>query len=262
MLRHRPTARFAAVFWRLLRMTKRIASAVALALLFAPVAASAQIRQVSSSSSSEGRSTVNFSIGYFALKGLEARANDDVLVGDLLSAQPLLFQVKDLNSAVVGGEYLYAATRNLEVGVGLAFAQRTVPSVYANLTHSNGDEIAQDIKLRQVPVSFTGRFLILPHGSTVEPYVGAGITAIRWQYSETGEFVDGETIFPANYIANGTAAGPVVLGGVRVAAGHATFGGELRWQQVKAKGLASTGFLGDTLDLGGWHSNFTVGVRF
>lgn len=243
-------------------MTKRIASALALALLLVPVAASAQIRQVSSSSSSEARSTVNFTIGYFALKGLEARANDDVLVGDLLSAQPLFFQVKDLNSAVVGGEYLYAATRNVEIGVGLGFAQRTVPSVYANLTHPNGDEIAQDIKLRQVPVSFTGRFLILPQGSTVEPYVGAGLTAIRWQYSETGEFVDGDVIFPANYIANGTAAGPVVLGGVRAGAGRATFGGELRWQHVKAKGLAPSGFLGDTLDLGGLHANFTVGVRF
>lgn len=242
-------------------MTKRIASALALALLLAPVAASAQIRQVSSSSS-ERRSTVNFTIGYFALKGLESRADDDVLVGDLLSAQPLLFAVKDLNSAVVGGEYLYAVTRNVEFGVGLGFTQRTVPSVYANLTHSNGDEIAQDIKLRQVPVSFTGRFLILPQGSTVEPYVGAGLTAVRWQYSETGEFVDGDAIFPANYLANGTAAGPVVLGGVRVVAGQATFGGEVRWQQVKAKGLASQGFLGDTLDLGGWHTNFTVGVRF
>jgi opacity protein-like surface antigen len=252
-------------------MTKRIASALALALLLAPAAASAQIHQVGSSSGKDGKSTVNFTIGYFALKGLESRATDqscggfycDVLAADLLSGQPLLFEVKDLNSAVFGGEYLYGVSRNIEVGVGLAFSQRTVPSVYANLTHSNGDEIAQDLKLRQIPVSFTGRFLLLPRGSVVEPYVGAGVTAIRWQYSETGEFVDDNgDIFPASYLAKGTAAGPTVLAGIRAPIENMTIGGEVRWQSVKAKGLAAQQFLGDTLDLGGWHANLTVGVRF
>lgn len=243
-------------------MSKRFASTIALVLLLAPASAFAQIHQVGSSSTADRRSTVNFTIGYFGLKGLESRVADDVIAADLLNAHPLLFEVKDLNSAIFSGEYLYAATRNIEVGVGLGFAQRTAHSVYADLTHSSGAEIEQDIKLRQIPVTFTGRFLILPKGSPVEPYVGAGIVAIRYQYSEVGEFVDNGTIFPAVYKANGTAAGPIVLAGLRAPVGNWTVGGEMRWQKAEASGLLNEGFLGDKLDLGGWQANFTFGVRF
>src|SRR5438034_1352839 len=80
--------------------------------LCAPALASAQIRQVSTSS--DAKQTVNFTIGYFALKGLDSRVTDDVLLNELQSAQPLLFEVKDFNSALVGGEYLVAVSRNIE----------------------------------------------------------------------------------------------------------------------------------------------------
>ena len=65
-------------------------------------------------------------------------------------------------------------------------------------------------------MTFTGRFLLLPRGSAVEPYIGAGLVAIRYRYSEVGEFVaDIGDIFPARYLAEGTAVGPTVLGGLR-----------------------------------------------
>jgi hypothetical protein len=229
---------------------------------FTPALASAQIRQVSSSTA-DGANTVNFTIGYFALKGLDARVADDVLLGDLQNGQPLLFEVKDFNSATIGGEYLFGIGSNVEAGVGLGFYQRTVPSVYANLTHPNGDEIQQDLKLRTIPVTFTGRFLLTPRGSSIEPYIGAGVVAIRWRYSETGEFVDFDnTIFPARYIADGTAAGPVVLAGVRFPFDAVVAGGEVRWQKVQGDINPDSGLLGSKIDLGGWTTNFTIGVRF
>jgi outer membrane protein W len=235
----------------------------ALAIVLLPGVASAQIRQVSSSSASDSRQTVNFTVGYFALKGLDSRVNDDVLLADLQNAQPLLFEVRDFNSVPVGGEYLLAVNRHVEAGVGIAFSQRTVHSVYANLTHSDNTEIAQDLKLRQIPVSFTGRLLLLPRGSAVEPYVGAGIVAIKWRYSEVGEFVDvDQSIFPARYVSNGTAAGPTVLAGIRSPIGNCTVGGEIRWQKAEGDLPASAGFLGTKIDLGGWTGNFTIGLRF
>ena len=80
------------------------------AMLCAPAAASAQIRQVSTSIVGR-QSTVNFTIGYFALKGLESRVDDDVLLNELQNAQPLLFEIKDFNSAIFGGEYLFGSAR-------------------------------------------------------------------------------------------------------------------------------------------------------
>jgi opacity protein-like surface antigen len=242
----------------------RLATAITLfAALLVPTAATAQIRQVSSSSS-EGTQTVNFTIGYFALKGLDSRVVDDVLLQDLQVGQPLVFEIKDFNSATFGAEYLVGIGAHFEAGVGVGYSQRTVPSVYRNLTHADNTEIQQDLKLRQIPVSFTGRLLLLPRGSAVEPYIGAGVVAIRWRYSEVGEFVDAGdgTIFPARFVAQGTAAGPTVLGGIRAPIGNWTVGGEARWQRVEASKLLDAGFLGDRLDHGGWTGNFTFGVRF
>src|SRR4029077_6894062 len=121
-------------------MTKRPSTLALLALLaLVPAAASAQVHQTNSSSSS--KQIINFSVGYFALKGLESRVDDDILLKDIQSAQPLLFEIKDLNSIPVGGEYLLKLTNNLEFGVGLAYSQRTAHTVYANLTHDDQTEI-------------------------------------------------------------------------------------------------------------------------
>ena len=55
-------------------------------------------------------------------------------------------------------------------------------------------------------MTFTGRVLLLPRGSAVEPYIGAGLVAIRYRYSEVGEFVDDSLeIFPARYVKDGVA---------------------------------------------------------
>jgi hypothetical protein len=240
----------------------RLAMALAVvATLCVPAVASAQIRQVSSSSDS--KQTVNFTIGYFALKGLDSRVANDVLLAELSHPQPLLFEIDDFNSAAVGGEYLLGIGSHFEAGVGVGFSQKTVHSIYAHVTHADNTEIEQDLKLRQIPVAFTGRFLLLPRGSAVEPYIGGGIVAIRWRYSEVGEFVaDNFDIFPARYIAEGTAAGPIVLGGVRAPLGALSIGGEVRWQKAEGTKLFDEGFLTDRIDLGGWTTNFTIGFRF
>jgi outer membrane protein W len=244
-------------------MPKRLAFTLALVLLFAPTAAFAQIRQVGSSSANTTRNTVSFSIGYFGLKGIESRDPDDVILGDLVNDQPLLFEVNDLNGPTFAGEYLFAVSRNIEVGVGLGFSQKSIQTVYANITHPNDSEIEQELKLRQIPVNFTGRFLLLPRGSAVEPYIGAGLTAIRYQYSEVGEFVDEfGIIFPGVFKTDGTAAGPIILAGVRAPIENWTVGGEFAWQKVVADVPVDQGFLGTKLDLGGWHVKFNFGVRF
>lgn len=237
------------------------AALTGLAALLVPAIASAQITQVSSQS--ESRQTINFTIGEFSPQALGSRGSDDVWTTELQTDNPLSFRVQDFRSAIVGGEYLLGITRNLEAGVGVGFYQHTVPSDYATLVHQSGADITQDLRLRMTPISATARFLPLPRGGAVEPYVGVGVVVIPWNYRESGEFLDDQlNIFSATYQASGTAVGPTVLGGVRVPLGNFLAGGEVRWQHATAKGLFNQGFPSDKLDLGGWMGNFTFGVRF
>ena len=234
---------------------------LAAAAMLAPATAHAQITRVSSSSS-EHRQAVGVTLGGFFLKGEDARATGDVLLTDLDS---LLFAIKDFNGASVNGEWLVGLGEYLEAGVGVGFYQKTVPSVYRSFVNTNGSEIDQDLKLRVVPMTATVRFLpIGRHG--VEPYVGAGVGLFNWRYSETGDFVDfsDSSVFRSRYVANGTAVGPVVLGGIRVPVGDVwDVGGEVRYQKAEGDTKPSeSGLLGDKIDLGGWHALVTFHVRF
>jgi opacity protein-like surface antigen len=232
---------------------------MAAAAIFAPPAAQAQITRVSSS---EHRNAIGINLGGFFLRPEDSRVEGDVLFADLDS---LLFDVKDFNGLSFGGEWLVGLGDFLEAGVGAGFYQKTVPSVYREVTHDNGSEIEQSLKLRVVPITATVRFLPIGRGS-VEPYVGAGIGAFNWRYSETGEFVDfsDNSIFRSRYIANGTAVGPVILAGIRAPFADVwSIGGEVRWQRAEGDTKPEESeLLGDKIDLGGWNAAVTLHIRF
>ncbi len=245
-------------FW--LHSVRYSVGLAAAAGLLSPVAAHAQVvRQVSS----EHRQAIGFTLGGFFLRGLDSRDERDTILADRDS---LAFELKDFNGLSVGGEWLVGLGDYLEAGLGAGYYQRTVPTVYSGFQNSNGSEIEQDLKLRIVPLTATVRFLPIGRGG-VEPYVGVGIGAFKWRYSEIGQFVDfsdNDSIFPGRFIATGTAVGPVVLGGIRAPVGDAlAVGGELRWQKATGDtGGIDSGFLGDKIDLGGWHALLTVHLRF
>ena len=125
------------------------------------------------------------------------------------------------------------------------------------------------IQWRVVPMSATFRFLPLGHRD-LQPYIGAGVGVFAYRYSETGDFVssDNVTIIRGNFVGSGTAAGPVVLGGVRIPIGSVGVGGELRWQSAVGKLPSDQGFatrapgLTPEIDLGGWTYAFTINFRF
>lgn len=225
----------------------------------AAVPAEAQIRRV------EPTQSIGFNLGYFAVRGEDARVGGDVLLANLFDVEPLAFDVRDFNGATIGGEWLFGFGEFLEGGIGIGYYRRTVPSVYAEVVHETGREIEQDLRLRVVPASFTVRFLPVGRGG-IEPYVGAGLGVFNWRYSEVGEFVDTRdfSIFRDRFIASGTSAGPLVLGGIRFPVGGLWFvGGELRYQRAEGSiDMLDTNLLGDRIDLGGWSTNLTVHFRF
>ena len=235
---------------------------LAAAAILAPAAAQAQITRVSSTAHKQ---SIGVSLGGFFVKPEDSRVTGDVLVADLSDVQPLLFDIEDFNGFSVNGEWLVGLGDYLEAGFGVGYYQESVPTIYRDLQNDNGSEIEQTLKLKVVPLSATVRFL--PIGShKVTPYVGAGIGAFNWRYSESGEFVDtsDNSIFRNTYVAKGWTAGPVILAGIRFPIADAlTLGGEARWQ--KAEGdtdREETGLLGDKIDLGGWHAAVTFHFRF
>jgi Outer membrane protein beta-barrel domain len=246
---------------RMWRQGLRYSIVVAVAAaIFSPAPAQAQITRVSSSSSDK-HNAVGITVGGFFLKPLDSRVNDDVL---LIDHDSLAFDIKDFNGPSVSGEWLIGFGNFLEGGLSAGYYQRAVPSVYLKSVNENGSEIAQELKLRVVPFTATVRFLPIGHGS-VEPYVGAGIAALRWRYSEVGQFIDfDDVIFNARYVANGTAFGPVILGGIRFPfADTWDIGGEVRYQKAEGDTKpANSELLGGKIDLGGWNAALTFHVRF
>lgn len=241
------------------RVQAVLASAVVAAML-TPVVAEAQITRVGTTGDS--RNAIGFNLGYFSVKGEDGRGEDDVLFRDLDS---LLFDIKDFNGATFGAEWLVGVTDFIEVGAGVNYYQRTVPSIYRDLEHADGSQIEQDLKLRQVPFSATVRFLPIGRRASVQPYIGAGIGVINWRYTETGEFVDfNNDIFRASFEAKGNEVGPVILGGVRFPVADVwLIGGEIKWHAAEGDtGGIDEGFLGDKIDLGGWTTSFAIHFRF
>src|SRR5262245_6301095 len=176
-----------------------------------------------------------------------------------------LVQRSDLSGFTVGGEYLVALGRNFDAGVGIGFYQRSTAAVDRfNEFAGTGDPIVADLKLRVVPVSATFRFLPLGHSDGVVPYIGAGVGAFGWRYSESGDFVanDNRTIIHGNFAGSGWNTGPVILGGLRVPIGSVGVGGEIRWQSALGNLPSDQDFAGTKIDLGGLTYSFTINFKF
>jgi hypothetical protein len=182
--------------------------------------------------------TLNFTFGYFAVRGEDARVEGDILNEHLGAEASLVYDVQDFNSASFGGEWLVPLSGYIEAGAGVSFTRQTVPSVYEDFIDADGSEIEQDLRLRRVPVDLTMRVMPLGQQSSVQPYFGAGISIVSWRYSESGEFVDftrGNAIFRDQIVASGTETGPVVLGGVRFAGDSLSAGAEVRYYSAEGE---------------------------
>lgn len=219
--------------------------------------------------------SVGFGVGLFAPKSCDAglgnrldcrasRGSDDVLVENLNS---LTFDVRDFRGGQVFGEWNITFDDRVELSFSAGFYRRTVPSVYTDFVDSDFSEIEQDLQLRVIPLSAVVRFLPFGDAGRVQPYVGGGVAALNWRYSETGEFIDfndNNAVFEDRYVASGTTVAPVLLGGLRMPINGDVFAinAELRYQFGKGDLGNDNGFLTERINLGGM--NFTLGfqIRF
>ena len=210
--------------------------------------------------------SITLSIGGFVPNAAEGRPRNDVLVNNL---NTLIFEMKDFNGPDVNAEWLVALGNHIEAGLGVGRYARTSPTVYRSFTNSNGSEIEQDLKLRIIPFTATMRLLPLGRRSGFQPYVGGGAGVLRYRYSESGDFIDfsDRSIFhdAGGFIGEGTATGPVILGGVRFKLDSVDVGLEARHQS--GNGDLPTKppegpFAGTQIDLGGMSYLMTFNIRF
>lgn len=211
--------------------------------------------------------SLHIGFGGFFPRGFDSRDRADTIVADLSAPEPLDFAIGQFKSGQVFGEWCVQVGRHVELSAGVGYYSDHVPSVYRNLVNTDGSEIQQSLGLRIVPVTGLVRFLPFGTSRTAQPYLGVGVSALRWRYSESGQFVDtsDNSVFTDRFIATGTSTAPVVLAGIRMPVGGDIYALTLEWRyQV---GLGNTGglgagFLGDKIDLSGAHLNFGFLVRF
>jgi hypothetical protein len=208
----------------------------------------------------QAQQSFDVNLGVFAPKPEDSRVEGDVLA---INRAYLYFEFADFTGFLGEAAVSTELGRYFEASVGFGGYQRTVPTVYADKVFSDGREIEQDLKLRILPLTAMLRIFPIGHRRAVQPYIGVGIAANFWRYSETGEFVDfvDDSIYRAAYVANGTAFGPVGVFGVR---GRLTpqmdLGLEARLSWAEAE--LNEDFLGDKLDLGGGALLATLKFRF
>jgi hypothetical protein len=215
--------------------------------------------------------SVNLSIGGFFPEGnqlstgiVSGRSDSDVLRSN---SAFLDFNFRDFRGATVGGEWLVGLGDNFDVGLGLGYYSKTAPSVYFDFVNADGSEIEHDLNLRIVPFTATVRYLPLGHHDSFVPYIGGGVGVFAWHYSESGQFLATDnTIFRQTFTGSGSAAGPVILGGIRIPIGNVEPGFEVKWQSAHGN-LPIEQFTdqfgqSQRIDLGGVNYLFTLNFRF
>jgi opacity protein-like surface antigen len=200
--------------------------------------------------------------GYFP------RGNETLFLDD----RSLYFVEKSDFYGLYGGiEYNQVVTNNVELGISFDGYSQTVDTSYRDYTRPGGGEIFQSLKLNMLPLGVSVRFVPTSKKAKVAPYVGGGVDAIFYKYEEFGDFIafdDPDLPIVADaFVADGTAFGFHVLGGLRVYLNRdIAIVGEGRYQWA-------TDDMGDdfapnepglvnTIDLSGWTATIGVHIRF
>jgi hypothetical protein len=213
--------------------------------------------------------SLQIGVGGFFPRGFDTRANGDTLVANLIAEQPLEFEIRDFRTGHIFGEWNVAFGPHVEIGAGLGYYGKRVSSFYSNLVNQDAGnaDIPQDLRLRVVPITAVVRFLPFGDFGSVQPYVGGGVAALHYRYSEVGQFVDlsDDTIFNGRFVTTGTTPGGILLAGLRAPINGDVFGFTLEWRYQFGTGDTggiNAGFLGEKIDLSGGFLNFGMLVRF
>jgi opacity protein-like surface antigen len=176
----------------------------------------------------------------------------------------------NFNAPGISIDFGFGVASRLDVRVGVDYAVSLNESELRNFIGSDGLPYRQNTELSQTELRGELVFALAPRGraigqyawipSRVVPYVGAGAGLVRYNLSQTGEFVDEFGYFEDTFTSKGWGTGLFLFGGADIRmTRHAFLNAEVR--HVEAGAVLSGDFEGfDTLDLGGLR--ISAGVRF
>lgn len=211
--------------------------------------------------------------GWVALRGgvLMPRAGGDLFT---FVSETLTVSRSDFRTPAFNMELGFMLTESLAVEGGMDVGERSVNSEYRRFISSTGSPITQTTKLVQnglvVGVRYTpaghgkriSRFAFIPRRMT--PYVGAGLQAAYYSFTQTGSFVDfvDRSIFPDVFRSDGWAVGPHLRGGVDLQVYKRLFvNGDVRYAWLRSD--LSRDFVGfDGIDLAGARAATGISVKF
>jgi hypothetical protein len=211
--------------------------------------------------------------GSVGLRGswLFAGAGSDLF--DFVTRQ-LTLDKKDFNSPGLGADVSFALTDRLDLQGGFEWNRVSRPSEYRDFVDNQLLPIEQTTELKTIELGATLRYALTPRGHQVSrlawlpnrfvPYVGAGGGVIRYDFQQSGDFVDfvDLSVFPEFFRSQGWAPSVHALGGVHIRLYRGLYG-SVEARYTKASGKLSSDFIDfDPLDLSGVRTSAGIRVLF
>ena len=211
--------------------------------------------------------------GSVALRGSRvfARAGSDLFdfVQDQFTVESDAF-----NAPSIAADLAIAVHPRVDAVVGFEYSRAEMGSEYRGFVDNERLPITQTTTLDEMNVSGGVKVAVTPRGREIgrlawvprmaTPFVGAGAGALRYSFTQTGDFVDfvDLSVFPATFRTQGWAPSAHVLAGVDVKLFRRWFftaEGRYLW----AAGELSRDFEGfDPIDLAGFRVGAGINVLF
>lgn len=199
---------------------------------------------------------------------LFARTGSDLF--DFVQSQ-LTIGRNDFNAPALAVDIGAAASGRVDVLFGFEYSRATINSEYRHLVDNNRLPIAQRTRLQQMNLSTSAKIALIPRGREVgrlawiprpvAPYVGAGAGFLRYDFDQSGDFVDfvDLSVFGATLRSSGWTPSTHVFAGADIKLRRRLFlTAEARYLWARAPlGQDFSGF--DRIDLSG--AKVTAGVN-
>jgi hypothetical protein len=151
-----------------------------------------------------------------------ARAGSDLFD---LATEELTLDKSDFSSFIIGADIGVHVTDRFDIVGGFAHMATSKSSEYREWVDENDLPITQRTRFSQTPLTLGARYYLMPRGrqigqfvwipTTMAPYIGAAGGVARWEWQQTGSWVDFENfgIFDDTFESDGwTPIGQAVAG--------------------------------------------------